>query len=308
MIDALEISVPEVVPLRPESWKKIRFKEVRRKNGPYEFWIDARNDFGLHLLYGQRHAARADRRRRRVVLDAARQLTRDDVYYTLGRLFQLSEASIARLHISRVDFAVDVPIPVEWFKRNFRIRNKQELRTYYSIATNSTETLVFGKRPDRYTIYNKVRERISTGREVLQLKECPATRVERQCSGTAVPSDVRTLHKLFENAPSFDPFKNVRIKDARLFPMSQDWTAQKWLMCLGVRAAIEEYGWEGARKEADRRSKRNNILDRYLDLSIPKEARLTREWLTERYRLSTKYQMNVPIDGLYPQGGLSMAL
>lgn len=74
-------------------------------------------------------------------------------------------------------------------------------------------------------------------------------------------------------------------------------------MNLGVRTAIEELGLQAARKECNRRSTRNNLLDRYLELATSSEPPLTRAQLTAAYRATTIRLLNIPQNGVYPQGG-----
>ena len=139
------------------------------------------------------------------------------------------------------------------------------------------------------TIYNKVQEVIDKGRPLLHrgtgTGEDPpiVTRVERQCTGISVPLDLRTLGAFFKNIANFDPFKNVVLIKGGTPPNTGLCTAQRWLMNLGVQAAVCQYGWMGARREADRRSTRNNILDRYLELTGALHPGLTKPQLTATY-------------------------
>lgn len=308
MIDALEIKVPAAFSPHSDMWSSLRLEEKSRKKGPYDFEIDCRKTLGFVLLYGHRHPIEPGARHYRVIFDAARQLTAFDIYLKLQSLFQVTPEDVRRLKVVRIDFAANVGQPVDWFREHFRVAGKRECREYVCVQTGQSQTLIFGKRPDRYSIYNKVQEVLDKGRDLLQRKPCSVTRVERQCTGAGVPSKMQTLGKVFKNASAFDPFNAVVLMESGAPPRSDEWTAQKWLMCLGVRAAIAEHGWVGARKEANRRSTRNNILERYLDLVQPKMPGLTRAELTAAYQKTATYQLNVPIDGVYPQGGVSYLL
>ncbi len=315
MIDALEISIPASIQPIPEVFLRLRLKEKPAKGEPYAFQLDCREEFGFFLFYGHRHSIKEQHRHFRVRFVETRQLPADYIFLSIGKLFPLTKSDIERLRIARIDFAADVSVPVDWFRRHFRIGGKQNLTEYLSIHTTAeTTSLVFGSRPDRYSVYDKIHELRSRGKEVLQTgvefggTPKTVTRVERQCSGSRVPTQLNTVIDLFRNVAEFDPFEDVVLMESAAPLNSEDWTAQKWLMALGVRGAIKEYGWEGARKEAYRRTKRNNILGRYMQLACPRGPCLTREHLTRAYRNTTLYQLNIKKDGVYPQGGCSMPL
>jgi hypothetical protein len=311
MIDALEISVPDSIMARPGVWDQ--FKQIKQKTGPYVWMVDCRPRTGLFVFHGHRYHIDEEHRHYKLTYEAVRQLTVDDLTRRIQFLFPLDEGQIRELKVMRIDFAVNVSPSVEWFRRHFYVKGKQESTEYAFIQKTTMEvtTLIFGKRPDRYSIYDKVKEVIDSGRELLQTgvrpgdKPRPVTRVERQCTGVAVPMPMRTLGGLFENAAKFNPFENVVLLEGKDLPDTTEWTAQRWLMNLGVKAAVRQYGWDGARKQANRRSTRNNIIDGYLDLTRPSGPALTQARLSEIYQRTTLLQLNQPVNGIYPMGGLS---
>ena len=104
-----------------------------------------------------------------------------------------------------------------------------------------------------YRIYNRVAEKRARGADVLYdgvLSGAPAptlTRVERQCSGRAIPREVETLGALFEHGADMSPFPNLicRKTDVKYFS-AEDWKPQKWLMSLGLASAVQG-PWGGGR-------------------------------------------------------------
>jgi hypothetical protein len=119
---------------------------------------------------------------------------------------------------------------------------------------------------------------------------------------------MRTLGGLLKDAEKFDPFENVEFWEQQELPDTTDWTAQDWLMNLGAKEAVRQYGWDVARKESDRRSRGNSVLDKYLNLTRHSGCAITKASLTAAYRASVTFRLNQPVNGEHPQGGWNREL
>lgn len=232
MIDRLELTVPDTFAPHPDVWSPLnrKKKEHVAKSSAYAFKLDCRA-WGFWLFYGHRHPVRKHERHYRVVYDAVRLRTSEDICRHLEWFFGIPQTDVSRFRVARLDFAVNVPQPVEWFRQNMYVKDKQELNEFIHQRTTKVETLVFGKSPDRYIVYDKVRERLAKGKPVLQLGMLPGqplkttTRVERRCEGSRVPVALRTLGAFLENAASFDPFTAVGFLPTASAPDTTSWTA-----------------------------------------------------------------------------------
>lgn len=298
MIDALEIRVPLVAPSNAPIWGALGRRERLLKTGGYAYQSDYREEYGFFVNHGHRHPLKLANRHFRIIFDAVRLLSATEIMTNLETFLGIKTSEVSLLRVVRVDFATDVSLPVEWFRQNCFLRAKQECReyTYVNHYTREVTGLTLGKRPDRYTIYNKIKEQKDKRKQVPRTGvegKVPSTltRVERQCTGTGVPQALNTLGSLLERAAGFDPFEKIELLDSADMPNMDAWTAQRWLMNLGVQAAIQRYGLVATRKEANRRSKGNNILGRYMELACPTSRAITTTDLTAGYRKSTLSQL-----------------
>ena len=97
-----------------------------------------------------------------------RHLTAEDLVLQIERCFDIESLDILELRVSRIDFTADVKdLPVEWFRRHRRVRQKRLSTQWREVTKSGVTSLEIGKRPDLYRIYNKVQERKDKGKKVL---------------------------------------------------------------------------------------------------------------------------------------------
>ena len=154
----------------------------------------------LRVYFGHPHPIKREDRHYMVQFHSTGTLTADDFLNCLASAFVLPDRDIRKLKVSRVDLAVDIGgVPVEWFRKHCRVNYKRNSGGYshWEDNPNRQTTLTFGKRPDRYLVYDKVAEiknRKNNPHHVLLVRkpgpEPVITRIERECSGRAVPAEL----------------------------------------------------------------------------------------------------------------------
>ena len=213
---------------------------------------------------------------------------------------------------------------MEWFRQHSRVKRKRKPQSYEVCKTESSKgyvtSVVFGKRPDLYRIYDRVAEKRERGAEVLydgMFSGAPVptvTRVERQCSGRAIPKDLATLGGLFDHAAATDPFPGLLCRETEDECVStEDWPPQKWLMSVGLATVVKQLGEATVRTRLNRTGNANRFFSRYSDLLRADSAGVTADRLREIYRNGTMKQLNLPVLGpdgkvRHPWGGLLFTL
>jgi hypothetical protein len=324
MIDRLELRVPQDVPKRMENWAKSPVR-LAKLGSPYASTLDADSALALRVHYNLRVPVAKDKRHLKVDFTDTRLLSAEDFLLRLLFLFKIQRDEALSLRIARVDFAADIDgVPVSWFKQNCRVKRKRNPRSYEDCKTDtwkgSVTSVEFGKRPDLYRIYDRVAEKRARGEEVLYngmfLGAPPptVTRVERQCSGRAIPREVETLGALFEHGADLNPFPNLVCRKSDVDSVStEDWNPQKWLMSLGLASAVNELGEATVRARLNRAGNANRVFERYSDLLGAGSPGATEERLRDIYRVGTIKQLNIPRTGSdgkieYPAGGVVYTL
>jgi hypothetical protein len=287
--------------------------------------LDADFQLALRVHHNFRVPIAKGRRHLKIDFTDTRLLSADDLLWRLTSLFRIRREDALRFHIARIDFAADVyGVPVEWFRRHCWVKRKRKPQSYEVCKTESSKgsvtSVVFGKRPDLYRIYDRVAEKQERGAELLydgMFSGAPVptvTRVERQCSGRAIPKDLATLGGLFDHAAAADPFPRLvctETKDA--YVSTEDWKPQKWLMSVGLATAVKQFGEATVRTRLNRAGNANRVFSQYSDLLRADPAGVTADRLREIYRNGTLKQLNLPFLGpdgkvSHPQGGLSLTL
>ena len=130
--------------------------------------MDCRPELSLIVHYGQRHPVPEGERHYKIQFRALKWLTQNDLISQVMRVFEIDEADVKDLKISRVDFTADVyGVPVQWFRERSHVRYKQRSRQYGSwmeATRRSFTTLTQGSYPDVFTIYNKIEEKKLRGK------------------------------------------------------------------------------------------------------------------------------------------------
>jgi hypothetical protein len=315
MIDRLEVLVPEDVPKRTEEWRKHRVRPANRSS-VYAHTLDADFQLALRVHYDFRVPKARASRHFKIDFTDTRLLSAEDFLWRLAQLFQIRREDALLFRIARIDFAADVQdVPVEWFRKHSRVKRKRKPQSYEVCKTESSKgsvtSVVFGKRPDLYRIYDRVAEKQERRVEILysgMYSGAPVptvTRVERQCSGRAIPKDLSTLGGLFEHAAAADPFPGLvctETKDAHV--STEDWNPQKWLMSVGLATAVKQFGEATVRARLNRAGgNANRLFSQYSELLRADRAGVTADRLREIYRNGTLKQLNLAVLG--PDGKVS---
>jgi hypothetical protein len=325
MIDKLEILVPESVPVRSESWRERNIRPAK-VGLPYSFTLDVDKQFALRIHFNHRTSVAKDKRHRKVDFTDTRLLSAWDVLWRLTKFFQIKEEQALSLRVARIDFAADVyGVPMEWFKRHCRVKAKRKPQSYETSKVESSKgavtSLVFGKRPDLYRVYDRVAEKRERGADILyagMFSGAPTpivTRVERQCSGKAIPQQLSTLGGLFKHGADADPFPGLICTPTSADGLADDdWSPQKWLMNVGLATVVKEIGEATVRARLNRAGgNARRIFEKYSQLLRSDSPGVTVEQLREVYRNGTIRQLNLPVEELdgvtrYPQGGRTFTL
>jgi hypothetical protein len=324
MIDRLELLVPEDVPRRIEEWRKHRVRGAAH-GSVYALTLDADFQLSLRVHYDFRVPIAKENRHVKVDFTGTRLLSADDFLWRLTSLFQIQREDALSLRVARIDLATDVwSVPVEWFKQHCRVKRKRKPRSFEVCQTETSKgavtSVVFGKRPDLYRIYDRIAEKRERGEEILyagKLTGAPVptvTRIERQCSGRAIPKDLATLGGLFKNAAVTDPFPALLCRETHNGSVStDDWPPQKWLMSVGLATVVKQYGEATVKARLNRKGNANRIFSRYSDLLRLDSPGVTADQLRGAFRNGTIRQLNIPVSGpdekvSYPQGGISLIL
>jgi hypothetical protein len=223
------------------------------------------------------------------------------------------------LRVMRLDLCADVVgVPVSWFQPRAQIRFKRFAHEigetkYGQMGSRKIETLIMGKRPNVFRIYDKTAEclvdfrkrsrKISPDADPLDFtkeygfsSDTILTRVERQIGGGKIPSQLSTFGKLADNAADFNPFSPMHIiaGQGSEIPSLADCTLSEWLVGTRVRQLADEWGMQQLRAEINRKSKGNaaRFLDRYRNfLPSAGENELTSDSIYELYRGSVRAQL-----------------
>lgn len=243
---------------------------------------------------------------------------------TVGELVSQIQAvfdvGAAELRVMRVDFCADVTgISVSWFQPRTYIKFKRFAHEigetkYGQMGSRKIETLLMGKRPNVFRIYDKTAEcladfrkrsrKVSPDADPLDFvkeygfpSDLVLTRVERQIGGGKVPRQLSTFGELTRNAPEFNPFTPLRIIGGRdcQIPTLEKSDFGEWLIGTRLRQLSKEWGMQQLRSVINGKSKGNSArwLTRYEKFLVEdSEQELTTESIYEIYRRSVTAQLS----------------
>jgi len=192
---------------------------------------------------------------------------------------QVFDVDTDDLGILRIDVCADVVgYPVDWFYENARLRHKRNDRQWGQFQTEhrKLETLYFGQRPNLFRVYDRIgclrdqyrrlksrrdlNEKVPTFEELYGYPEegVIITRTERQYGGGKIPAQIRTIHKLQENATRLNPFEPMQFLP---FAMSDgslnDLTGNDFIRAHGFLRLLENHGYQRTKQILDRKTGRN---------------------------------------------------
>ena len=325
MIDRLEVLVPNDVPIQPNEWRKYLVKRARL-GFPYALTLDADDALSLRIHHKHRVPVRREKRHFKVDFTGTRLLTAEDMLWRLISLFQIQREQALSFQVARVDLAADVyGVPVEWFRQHSRVKRKRRPQSYEAWKADSSKgavtSVVFGKRPDLYRIYDRIAEKKKHGKEILHaglssgVPSPIVTRVERQCTGRSISKEFRTLDGLIKHAADVQPFPQLVCSHTVAERVADDnWPPRRWLLNIGLATAVRQYGEATVRARLNRGGKNaKRFFEQYSDMLRSDQPGVTAEQLREIYRSTTIRQLNVPVTGpdgeaRYPAGGFVLTL
>jgi hypothetical protein len=227
-------------------------------------------------------------------------------------------ANPERMGVMRIDLTADVKgVTVPWLKSHVRFKFKRtenehgQIR-YGLIGRGEVETILAGSRPNVFRIYNKTKESIFQFRRMQRkasketeplefekefgFKETDIrTRIERQCGGNRIPSELASFGSL-QNAPMFNPFTSLEIlTSGRVgIPSPDECDGLEYYTGLGLHEESQRLGMQAFRKQLNKQSKGNaaRTMDSYRRF-FPDgaESPITLEQIYEAYRSSTNAQL-----------------
>ena len=233
MIDFLELSVPVVVPRGP-FWNEPDFKLPKRLwNGPYELAQDLTPNLPVRILWD--HRFRHDRKLQ--FLEVA-SLDPEAIVTTVAQVFDTDPLDLGLL---RVDFAVDLPIPLQWFAENLKVARKRKKAGWGAGTSQSRwqgNSLYWGKHPSLFRVYDKA-EQLRSMKRVLSTDTL--TRIEHQAHGSTLKRmGLSTLRDLFQRAPELDPFAAVHLpRQATLSDTTTRIPLKTKLAAIGLQKKLE---------------------------------------------------------------------
>jgi hypothetical protein len=195
-----------------------------------------------------------------------------------------------QLGVMRLDLCADVPgIPVIWFQPRVRIKYKRfagevgKLQ-YEKLGSGKIETLIVGRRPNVFRIYDKVAEckmqfrkmtrRANPDSEPLDFEKefgfaetATLTRIERQYGGKRIPPHLDTFGKL-AHAPEHNPFEPLEILcgEGGAVPSVEECSGPtEYMTGMKMREMILEMGLQQFRAWLNKTSNGNaaRIMERY---------------------------------------------
>lgn len=318
MIDKLDLRIPQGGVLRPivrdytrgQPWES--YSSRVRPTLHYTGKADLRAvgiDAILHVQckHGDKHS-------KLEVLDVGKK-----PYSEIVRLIDaVTDAKPWELGIMRIDLTADVQgVTVPWLKSHIRFKFKRteneygQLR-YGLIGHGEVETILAGSRPNVFRIYNKTKEclfqfrrmqrKVSIDAEPLEfekefgLKETDiVTRVERQCGGGLIPSELANFGCL-QHVLNFNPFSSLEIirSGQSALPLPEECEGLEYYTGLGLHNEVQRIGMQAFRKRLNKQTRGNaaRTLERYRRF-FPDgaETPVTVEQLLENYRQSTIDQL-----------------
>jgi hypothetical protein len=230
----------------------------------------------------------------------------------------VTETNPETLGVMRIDLTADVKgVTVSWFKSHVRFRFKRTEHEhgqlhYGLIGHGCIETILAGSRPNVFRIYNKTNEclfqfgriqrKTSIDAEPLEFekefgfKETDIlTRVERQCGGNRIPSEIANFGCL-QRLPNFNPFRSLEIigSGQLALPSPEECEGLEYYTGLGLHNEAQRVGMQAFRKVLNKQTKGNaaRTLERY-GRFFPDgtEVPVTVEGLIEAFRQSTIDQL-----------------
>jgi hypothetical protein len=220
--------------------------------------------------------------------------------------------------IMRIDFAADIPgVSVGWFRDHARFKFKRSEREFGqapwgTIGTGEVETLNWGKRPNLYRVYNKIREwqvqfrlkqrRKSPDADELEFEKefgwnltDTLTRIERQCGVRNIPPDCALFGGLKESI-KFNPFDRMELISSgqKECPSPSECGGLDYFTGIGLLRESERIGMQGLRKLINQMTRGNaaRTLNNYQRFFRNDSVTISMEQIFDNFRQSTIKQLS----------------
>jgi hypothetical protein len=319
-VDSLSLRVMQWTPFRPEVQALIREIDYAsglsriKRSAHYQGVADLRS-LGIDAILHAYCKHTKPHNHKLEILD-----TGQKTYSELEEVIQaVFEVNSEHLGVMRLDLCADIrDIPVLWFQPRVRFKHKRfagevgKLQ-YEKLGSGKIETLIAGKRPNVFRIYDKVAESKMQFQKILRKtsadSELPEfekvfgfpqtatlTRIERQYGGNRIPPNLDTFGKL-ANAPSHNPFEPLEIVrgEGGGIPTVEDCSGPtEWMTGMQMRQMIHEMGMQQYRAWLNKHSNGNaaRIIERYRKFLPNDEADVvSTELIYELFRESVIRQL-----------------
>lgn len=319
-IDTLHLGASQHTEFRPEISQVMRSIDWERgstavRRSPHYAGVLDLRPFGIDALLHAYNKHTESRDHKLELIETGKK-SYSDINRDIESVFDINPD---KLRVMRVDLCADVfGTHVSWFQPRARIRYKRFAREigdlkYEQMGERCIQTLVAGKRPNMFRIYDKVAKcmvdfckrsrKVSPDAEPLDfqkeygfLPDTVMTRVERQIGGGRIPDQLSNFGSLVREAPNFNPFAPLEIVGGSScsMPGLDDCEFIEWLVGTRLNELRDEWGMQQLRSVMNRKTKGNasRILERY-DRFLPSEqvAAVTADKLSEIYRESVIKQL-----------------
>lgn len=319
MIDKADLRGSRTLSFRPEVQKIIREidyakNSLRVRPTPYYCGVvDLRPDLGIDAILHAfcKHGPNKDHKLE--IIDTGKK-SFSEMAAVAESVF---ECDPMRLELMRLDLCADVPgTEVRWFLPRTRIKYKRFGREigamkYGKMRHGRIETIMAGKSPNVFRIYDKVAESRMQFKRLVRKASPDAerpdfekefgfkesailTRVERQHGSRGIPANVSTFGEL-ANAPEYNPFESLEIATgAQKLPAIEECSGvMEYFSGLGMNVVLNEMGMQQFRAFLNKHSGGNaaRIVERYRQFLAPPESELNALQLFEIYRKSVIKQL-----------------
>jgi hypothetical protein len=320
MIDKADLRGSRSVAFRPEVQKLVRDIDYARNSlrfrpTPYYIGVaDLRPDLGIDAILHAycKHGPNKDHKLE--IIDTGKKSV-SDMAAIAESVF---DCDANELELMRLDLCADVTgTKVSWFLPRTRVKYKRfgrEIGTtmnYAKLGHGDVETIMAGKSPNVFRIYDKVTESKMQFKKLLRKTSPDAeppdferefgfkesaiiTRVERQHGGRGIPPVLSTFGAL-AHAPDYNPFEPLEIMTGAPHRPAIDECSgvTEYFTGIGMNVVLGEMGMQQFRPFLNRHSGGNaaRMLERYRPFLAPPESELTSEQLYGIYRESVIRQL-----------------
>jgi hypothetical protein len=318
MIDKADFRVPFSANFNPDfrfindELKYAGVSGVVIKSQYYQGTCDLR-PFGIDAVLHAYYKRKGARNHKLEILDAGGKSLEE-----IGQLIScVFDVDVERLELMRIDFAADMfGVPVLHLHDVLRVKFKRSSDErgeldYEVVGGRRLEYFRYGKAPNCIRVYDKPAECKSRLAKILKRANPDAepptfsdifgfpedtimTRVERQAGGGRPIKEIPNFRALF-NAGDYDPFKNlVLLSRTFSFPDPRQHGDARTIKILGIKALIDQLGYQGARAAINTNGNAKRIRDEYdaYLLETGSLSSLSVGRIVESYQKSTRQQIN----------------